>query len=638
MGKFPVRGLLIAFAVLALVVFVASQNGARDQGEIESLSYLQHQLEAGAVRSIEAQGTELVVTPRGGEAAYKTRLSSPLSYEESLRFMEDYGVSDITIAPEARNWSGLLIALVPILLMFAFLWYLMRGMRGGNDGAMSFGKSKARMITEENSNTFFKDVAGVEEAKNDLFEVVEFLKNPNKFHALGARIPHGVLMVGPPGSGKTHLAKAVAGEARVPFFSISGSDFVEMFVGVGAARVRDLFENAKKNAPCIVFIDEIDAVGRRRGMSFNGGNDEREQTLNALLVEMDGFESKHDIIIIAATNRPDVLDPALLRPGRFDRQVVVDAPDIKGREAILRIHAKGKPLALSVNLKTVAKRTPGFVGADLENLLNEAALVAARLGHKEISANDLDEAADRVVMGPERRSRVISPKEKKITAYHEAGHALAAHLLEHADPVHKITIVPRGRAGGFVMRVPEEDRMYASRDMLLDMIAVAMAGRVAEEIIFNDVTTGASNDFQQATNIARRMVTTWGMSELLGKIALSSQNESYLGEYEGARQYSEETARQIDTEVKAIIDLQYARVLSLLQKHHDTLERVVGVLLERETLHADEFGKLMRGEHLGDLVEREVPHKQPMPIPAAPSTDTKRQGPPLPPGMMPKPG
>ena len=634
MGKFPLRGLLIALAVLGLIVFVASQNNGRTQASGKSVTEFLALVDAGRVSSVSARDNELTVTPTGGAEPFTTRLASPLTLDDVERW-QAAGVN-VTIDPPGQNWGGLLLTLLPILLMVGFLWYLMRGMRSGGDGAVSFGKSRARMITEENSSTLFKDVAGVEEAKNDLYEVVEFLKNPSKFHALGARIPHGVLMVGPPGSGKTHLAKAVAGEARVPFFSISGSDFVEMFVGVGAARVRDLFEQAKKNAPCIVFIDEIDAVGRRRGMNINGGNDEREQTLNALLVEMDGFESKHDIIIVAATNRPDVLDPALLRPGRFDRQVVVDAPDAKGREAILRIHARGKPLSKTVNLKTVARRTPGFVGADLENLLNEAALVAARSGHKEISPYDLDEAADRVVMGPERRSRVISPREKRITAFHEAGHALAAQLLEHADPVHKITIVPRGRAMGYVMRVSEEDRMSMSRAMLIDTVAVALAGRAAEEIVFNDVTTGAANDFQQATNIARRMVSSWGMSESLGKIALSSSNESYLGEYEGARTYSEETARLIDNEVKAIIDAQYERVLALLQENRATIDTIVEILMERETLHADDFEKIMRGEPL-------PPYEGPLELPetAAPQTtppEAKPKGPLLPPGMMPKPG
>ncbi|MEM6428394.1 MAG: ATP-dependent zinc metalloprotease FtsH [Deinococcota bacterium] len=629
MSKFPLRSLLIAVAVLGVIIFIASQNNARQQGQSRDLSYFLKQVESGAIESISVRDTKIEVTPRG-EDAYTTRVAAPPTTEE----LERYAKRDIRVevAAEGQNWGGMLITLLPFVLMIAFLWYIMRGMRGGGDGAMQFGKSKARLVTEETSQTLFRDVAGADEAKSDLYEVVEFLRNPGKFHALGARIPHGVLMVGPPGCGKTHLAKAVAGEAKVPFFSISGSDFVEMFVGVGAARVRDLFENAKKSAPCIVFIDEIDAVGRRRGMNINGGNDEREQTLNALLVEMDGFESKHDIIIIAATNRPDVLDPALLRPGRFDRQVVVDAPDVRGREAILLIHAAGKPLASNVDMNTVARRTPGFVGADLENLLNEAALVAARAGRKEIQPQDVDEAADRVVMGPERRSRVISPREKKITAYHEAGHALAAHFLDYADPVHKITIVPRGRAMGYVMQSPENDRMSMSKNMLLDRIGVALAGRAVEALIFEDVTTGAQNDFEQATNIAKRMVTSWGMSSELGRVALASGNESYLGDYEGARSYSEATAKLIDSEVKSIIETQYQRVMALIEARRDLLEQIVDVLLERETLHADEFAMLICGDPLPELAPVQEPLVAPKP---KPSRD--KEPPRLPPNMMPKP-
>ena len=634
MGKVPVRGLVVAAIIIALVAFIASQSGQRANGEVQPYSYLERQIEAGNVEKIVVEQNELRVEPIDGEP-FVTYLASP---PEDLSRFSERGI-EVEALPEGQNWSSILIYLLPVLLMVGFLFYLMRGARGGGDGAVSFGKSKARLVTEENSTTLFKDVAGVDEAKNDLTEVVEFLKNPGKFHALGARIPHGVLMVGPPGSGKTHLAKAVAGEAKVPFYSISGSDFVEMFVGVGAARVRDLFETAKKNAPCIVFIDEIDAVGRRRGLSLNGGNDEREQTLNALLVEMDGFESQHDIILIAATNRPDVLDPALLRPGRFDRQVVVDAPDVRGREAILRIHGRGKPLARSVDLHRVARRTPGFVGADLENLLNEAALVAARNNRREIEPDDIDEAADRVVMGPERRSRVISEREKRITAYHEAGHALTAHLLEHTDPVHKITIVPRGRAMGYVMQFPEEDRLSITRLALLDRIAVALAGRATEELIFGDVTTGAQNDFQQATDIARRMVTRWGMSDVLGKISLSSSSESYLGEYEGARTYSEETARTVDIEVKTIIDEQYGRVAGLLEEHRADLDRIVEVLLERETLHSDEFGHVIRGEPLPERQESEPPTPTPEPrARGAVSGEDKPQNPRLPPGMLPRPG
>ena len=630
MGKLPFRGILIAVAVLALVVFIASQSNGRTTSEEQSLSYFLNQVQQNGINEITVKGTELQVETKKGEV-YLTRVSVPPSLETT----SDWAARNIVVnnAPPARNWGTILLYALPIILMVGFLVYLMRGSRTGGDNAVSFGKSKARLVTEENSTTLFKDVAGVDEAKDDLSEVVEFLKNPGKFHALGARIPHGVLMVGPPGSGKTHLAKAVAGEAKVPFFSISGSDFVEMFVGVGAARVRDLFETAKKNAPCIVFIDEIDAVGRRRGMNINGGNDEREQTLNALLVEMDGFESKHDIIIVAATNRPDVLDPALLRPGRFDRQVVVDAPDVKGREEILRIHARGKPLGKTVNLKTVARRTPGFVGADLENLLNEAALVAARAGRKEILLPDLDEAADRVIMGPERRSRVISEKEKRLTAYHEAGHALAGFLLEHADPVHKITIVPRGRALGYVMNFPEEDRVSVTRNELIDRIGVALAGRATEEIVFGDVTTGAQNDFQQATDIAQRMVTRWGMSDLVGKVALSSSSDSYLGEYTSAPQYSGKTAQVVDAEVKKIIDEQYARMLELLGERREELDTVVEVLLERETLHAEEFDALMRGEQLPALDEVAEPASKPKS-----KTPEQPRGPLFPPGMTPEPG
>ncbi|MEX2534747.1 MAG: ATP-dependent zinc metalloprotease FtsH [Trueperaceae bacterium] len=634
MGKVPVRGLVVAAIIIALVAFIASQSGQRARGEVQPYSYLERQIAAGNVQKITVEQSELNVTPIQGDP-FVTYLASPPT---DLSRYSERGI-EIEALPQGQNWSSILIYLLPVLLMVGFLFYLMRGARSGGDGAVSFGKSKARLVSEENSTTLFKDVAGVDEAKNDLTEVVEFLKNPGKFHALGARIPHGVLMVGPPGSGKTHLAKAVAGEAKVPFYSISGSDFVEMFVGVGAARVRDLFETAKKNAPCIVFIDEIDAVGRRRGLSVNGGNDEREQTLNALLVEMDGFESQHDIILIAATNRPDVLDPALLRPGRFDRQVVVDAPDVRGREAILRIHGRGKPLSRSVDLHRVARRTPGFVGADLENLLNEAALVAARNDRREIVPDDIDEAADRVVMGPERRSRVISDREKRITAYHEAGHALTAHLLEHTDPVHKITIVPRGRAMGYVMQFPEEDRLSITRLELLDRIGVALAGRATEEIIFGDVTTGAQNDFQQATDIARRMVTRWGMSEVLGKISLSSSSESYLGEYEGARTYSEETARTVDVEVKTIIDEQYGRVAQLLAEHRADLDRIVEVLLERETLHADDFGHLIRGEPLSEPPESQPPAATPeRRTRGAVAGDDKTPKPRLPPGMLPRPG
>ncbi|GGL68131.1 ATP-dependent zinc metalloprotease FtsH [Deinococcus aerolatus] len=496
-------------------------------------------------------------------------------------------------------WITQALPLVLIALILVVLWRSMRGAGGGSNAASNFGKSKAAVIAEGQIKLNFTDVAGCDEAKQDLQEVVDFLRQPEKYHQLGARIPHGVLLVGPPGSGKTLLAKAVAGEAKVPYFSISGSDFVEMFVGVGAARVRDLFEQARKSAPCIVFIDEIDAVGRKRGVSMQGGNDEREQTLNQLLVEMDGFSSGQEVIILAATNRPDVLDAALLRPGRFDRQVVVDAPDVRGREHILRIHARKKPLDVSVDLGVIARRTAGMVGADLENLLNEAALQAARQGRNRITGRDVDEARDRVLMGPERRSLVVREADRKVTAYHEVGHALAAQLLPHANRVNKLTVVPRGRAAGFMM--PDaDDRLHVTRPALEDMIAVALAGRAAEEVIYGEVTTGAQNDFQQATGIARRMVTEWGMSARIGKVALASDGTGYLGGGPQMQPMSEATAQQIDEEVRALIDAAYGRVLTLVREHLAAVHEIVRVLMARETLYGEEFSTLLAGGQLAD--------------------------------------
>ncbi len=502
---------------------------------------------------------------------------------------------------DGGNSFGWVLQLLPLLLTGLILFVFWRSMRGaGGGGANTFGRSRAHIFAEGSVKVSFADVAGCDEAKADLQEVVEFLRSPERFHQLGARIPHGILLVGPPGSGKTLLAKAVAGEAKVPYFSISGSDFVEMFVGVGAARVRDLFDQAKKAAPCIVFIDEIDAVGRKRGMNFNGGNDEREQTLNQLLVEMDGFESKHDIIILAATNRPDVLDAALLRPGRFDRQVVVDAPDVRGREHILKIHARKKPLDPAVDLAIVAQRTPGMVGADLENLLNEAALMTARDGRGRITMNDLDEAADRVLMGPARKSRLVPEHDKKVTAYHEVGHALIAQLLPHADRVHKLTVVPRGRAAGYMLPLPT-DRIHYNREVLEDMIGVALAGQAAEEVTFGEITTGAQSDFQKATGIARKMVTEWGMSDKLGKVANLSEQDAFLGGFAERAPYSQLTAELIDGEVKQIIDIQYARVLALLQEHLPHVHRAVEELMGRETLSGAEFQTILAGGSLDPL-------------------------------------
>lgn len=602
--KRPVFNIWVAVALSIALIVVVSLNVRPGGVQTKDISSFIAEVKSGQVKDVtlSAQGSviELTGTLKNGDK-FRTA-TTELDRWGSPSFLKDNGVPVVTVenAPNT-NWLGMLLPLVPILIMGGFLFMMIRGMRGGGDGAMSFARSKAKVVSETAPKTTFKEVAGCDEAKEELSEVVDFLKNPARYHDIGARIPKGVLLVGPPGSGKTLLAKAVAGEARVPFFTISGSDFVEMFVGVGAARVRDLFEQARKTAPCIIFIDEIDAVGRKRGSGMGGGNDEREQTLNQLLVEMDGFETKHDIIILAATNRPDVLDAALLRPGRFDRQVVVDAPDVKGREEILRVHSRKKPLEENVDLKVVARRTPGFVGADLENLLNEAALLAARAGRRKVSLKDLDEAADRVSMGPARKSRVIPHADKVITAYHEVGHALAMQLLPQADRPHKLTVVPRGRAAGYAMPMPSESEHY-SKNRLLDRIAVALAGRAAEELQFGDVTTGAQNDFQRATNIARRMVAEWGMSDTLGHVALIEEQNSYLGNGFESRHYSEDTAKAIDDEVKTIIETQYERVKDLIQHHRNGMERIVQFLLERETLTGEEFQIVLDG---GDLPEDE---------------------------------
>jgi cell division protease FtsH len=492
--------------------------------------------------------------------------------------------------PQTTPFIGLLVQLVPFALMALLLLFILRQAQSGGSQALSFGRSRAKLLNENRPKVTFADVAGIEEAKEELGEVVEFLKFPKKFQALGARIPKGVLLLGPPGSGKTLLARAIAGEAGVPFFSISGSDFVEMFVGVGASRVRDLFEQAKKSAPCIVFIDEIDAVGRQRGAGLGGGHDEREQTLNQLLVEMDGFDQNTGVILIAATNRPDVLDPALLRPGRFDRQIVVDRADVKGREAILGVHSKNKPLSKEISLQTLAKRTPGFSGADLENLLNEAALLAARKNKSIIEMSDCEEAIDRVVAGPERKSLVMSQKEKENTAYHESGHAIVGGLLPLADPVHKVTIIPRGMALGITWSLPDEDRHSRTKNELLAQITMALSGRISEEIKFGDVTTGASNDFEKATELARRMVTQFGMSDSLGPIQYGRGNHQvFLGRDFGEdRNYSEEIAGKIDGEVRKIIDSCYAEATQLLNDNWAKVERMVASLLEHETVDTEE--------------------------------------------------
>jgi len=498
----------------------------------------------------------------------------------------------------AGQWLGLLItAFLPVLLIGGFIFFMMRQAQGTNNQAMSFGKSRARMFLGNKTVVTFNDVAGVDEAKQELTEVVEFLKYPEKFNSLGARIPRGVLLVGPPGTGKTLLARAVAGEAGVPFFSISGSEFVEMFVGVGASRVRDLFEQAKRNSPCIVFVDEIDAVGRQRGAGLGGSHDEREQTLNQILVEMDGFDTNTNVIVVAATNRPDVLDPALLRPGRFDRQVVLDRPDIKGRREILNVHIKGKPLDKTVDLDELARRTPGFSGADLANLVNEAAILAARHNKKSVAPGDFNEAIDRVVAGPERRSRLITPEEKTIIAYHEGGHAVVQRVLPKCDPVSKVTIVSRGMALGYTMSLPSEDRYLHSKSEFEDKIAGMLGGHVAEEIVFGDTTTGASNDIEKATGLARAMVTQYGMSEKLGPLTYGKKDEMiFLGrEISEQRNYSDEVAAKIDAEAREIIDRAYQRAKEALTAQREVLDRLAALLIEKETIESEEFESLFAG-------------------------------------------
>ncbi|MBC1458735.1 ATP-dependent zinc metalloprotease FtsH [Listeria newyorkensis] len=504
----------------------------------------------------------------------------------------------MTVVPAKQNsgWITFFTSIIPFVIIFILFFFLMSQAQGGGGGGrvMNFGKSKAKLYNDDKNKVRFTDVAGADEEKQELVEVVDFLKDPRKFAELGARIPKGVLLVGPPGTGKTLLARAVAGEAGVPFFSISGSDFVEMFVGVGASRVRDLFENAKKNAPCIIFIDEIDAVGRQRGAGMGGGHDEREQTLNQLLVEMDGFGGNEGIIIIAATNRADVLDPALLRPGRFDRQIMVDRPDVKGREAVLRVHARNKPLAKSVDLKAIAQRTPGFSGADLENLLNEAALVAARSDKKQIDMKDLDEASDRVIAGPAKKNRVISIKERRTVAYHESGHVIVGMVLDEAEVVHKVTIVPRGQAGGYAVMLPKEDRFLMTKAELMDRITGLLGGRVAEEIEFGEVTTGASNDFERATQIARRMVTEWGMSDKIGPLQFSSGSDQvFMGrDFGNGKNYSDKIAYEIDTEVQSLIRFCYDRAKTIIEEHREQHTLIAETLLEVETLDARQIRSL----------------------------------------------
>ncbi|AIQ33253.1 MULTISPECIES: ATP-dependent zinc metalloprotease FtsH [unclassified Paenibacillus] len=602
--------LILFLVVVGIVQFVSNGNEAADFPRYDEL---RQEIKNNNVKDLTVQfeGNAFLVTGEYRELPADTKSKSFSTYipptdaaiNELIQASDVNGIELTQKKMEGTSiWLTFLSSIIPLVIMFILFFFLFNQAQGGGGKVMNFGKSKARLYNEEKKKISFEDVAGADEEKQELVEVVEFLKDPRKFAAVGARIPKGVLLVGPPGTGKTLLARAVAGEAGVPFFSISGSDFVEMFVGVGASRVRDLFENAKKNAPCIIFIDEIDAVGRQRGAGLGGGHDEREQTLNQLLVEMDGFGGNEGIIIVAATNRADILDPALLRPGRFDRQITVDRPDVKGREAVLKVHARNKPLTKDVRLDVVAKRTTGFTGADLENLLNEAALLAARRNRKDISMIEVDEAIDRVIVGTEKRSRVISDREKRIVAYHEAGHTIAGYFLEHADMVHKVTIIPRGRAGGYVIMLPKEDRMIVTKQELLDKVTGLLGGRVAEELFIGEIGTGAYSDFQQATRIVRAMIMEYGMSDKLGPMQFgSSQGQVFLGRDIGHEQnYSDSIAYEIDQEMQNFITSSYERCKELLLKHSKEMHLIANTLLEKETLELDQIKELIEQGFLSE--------------------------------------
>jgi cell division protease FtsH len=604
---------------LAVVLWeMASRPNATTKEDEPNYSNFLAKVESGNVKDV-----SILLSPNSAELQGEYRDGGKFrgvtvantAIPDVTKALQDKGVLFNYKEVKEANWVSLLINFSPILLIVGIWIFMMRQMQAGGNKALSFGKSRARLLTAQQKKATFKDVAGIDEAKEELYEIIDFLKDPQKFQKLGGRIPKGVLLVGPPGTGKTLLARAIAGEANVPFFSISGSDFVEMFVGVGASRVRDLFEQGKKNAPCIIFIDEIDAVGRHRGAGLGGGHDEREQTLNALLVEMDGFESNEGVILIAATNRPDVLDPALLRPGRFDRRVVVPRPDVRGREEILRVHTRKVPLSEDVDLSVIARGTPGFSGADVANLVNEAALWAARMNRKFVAMVDFEMSKDKVLMGAERRSMILSDDEKKNTAYHEAGHALVAAMTPGADPLHKVTIIPRGMALGVTMQLPIDDKHTYTKEFLESQLAVLMGGRAAEEMFLNHITTGAGNDIERATEIARQMVCEWGMSAL-GPLTFGRKEEAiFLGrEIAQHRDYSEDTAIKIDVEVRGIVNMGYSRARQILETNSDALERVARALLDREVLDATELKLLMDGKPLPDKLP-------PPPAPAVPSRE-----------------
>jgi cell division protease FtsH len=597
-----VRNAVLWLIILCLVVLVwAVFKSSKPPGAQPQFSDIVKQVKDGKVDSVTFNSStgDIHGKYKNGDEFHTT---VPPNYNDFTTLLLDKGISFKVEKDNGGNWVSILVNAIPFVLLLGFWIFMMRQMQSGGNKALSFGKSRARLHSSQQKKVTFKDVAGVEEAKEELQEIIEFLREPQKFQKLGGRIPKGVLLIGSPGTGKTLLARAIAGEANVPFFSISGSDFVEMFVGVGASRVRDLFEQGKKNAPCIIFIDEIDAVGRHRGAGLGGGHDEREQTLNQLLVEMDGFESNEGVILVAATNRPDVLDPALLRPGRFDRRVVVGRPDVKGREAILKVHTKKVPLADDVNLSVVARGTPGFAGADLANLVNEAALVAARQNRKVVTQFDFELAKDKVMMGVERKSLMISDEEKKNTAFHEAGHALVAAVIPNADPVHKVTIIPRGMALGVTMQLPTDDKHSYNKDYLEAQLAILMGGRIAEEIFMHPITTGAGNDIERATEMARKMVCEWGMSEL-GPLSFGKREEQiFLGrEIAQHRDYSEATAIRIDEQVKKLVEDGYNRSRRIIEERADALERIALALLEREVLDGSEVGQLIAGQTLASV-------------------------------------
>jgi len=602
--------LWMVIGLIVILLFTVFQGAQQSGQEQPNFSEFLRAVEQGRVDTVVIRGNLVTYTLKDSAQPQRTYI---VDYPDLIRLLRERGVRIAVKPPDSNPWYAVFLQWVPMLLFIGVWIFFMRQMQGGGAKALSFGKARARLISEKHNKITFQDVAGVDEAKEELREIIDFLRDPQKFQKLGGKIPKGVLLVGPPGTGKTLLAKAIAGEANVPFFSISGSDFVEMFVGVGASRVRDLFEQGKKHAPCIIFMDEIDAVGRHRGAGLGGGHDEREQTLNQLLVEMDGFETNEGVILIAATNRPDVLDPALLRPGRFDRQVVVPRPDVKGREEILRVHVRRIPLAPDVDLKVLARGTPGFSGADLANLVNEAALLAARQNKKFVEMLDFENAKDKVLMGVERRSMIISEAEKRTIAYHEAGHTLVADFLPGTDPVHKVTIIPRGRALGLTQQLPLDDKYNYSKEYLINRITILLGGRAAEEVVLHQQTTGAGDDLEKATEMARKMVCEWGMSETLGPLTFGKNEEHiFLGrEVARAKDYSEQTARLIDAEIKRIVTECAARARQIIEENIEKLHALARALLERESLDGEEIARILRAPRLPETTSTPAPAPAP---------------------------